>query len=184
MKALVLVASAVAFCTALPAHAGIMVISGGSYAQGCFKAAEQNKATLEAIGTCNRAFSDEALSAEDELATYVNRGILHMLRSNYVGANTDFTAATAMDPKRAEPWLNMGILRFKQGNVSEARTLFSKAIELGTDMPEIAYYGRGLANEELGDVKSAYIDLRKAAELRPQWREPARELARYQVRPR
>jgi len=183
MKALVLAVSAVALCTALPAQAGIMVI-GGSYAEGCFKAAEQSNATLESIGTCDRAFSEQSLSAEDELATYVNRGILRMLRSNYSGADTDFASATAMDPRRAEPWLNMGILRFKQGNSAEARALFSKAIELGTDAPEIAYYGRGLANEELGNLKSAYVDLRKAVELRPNWREPARELARYQVRPR
>ena len=107
-----------------------------------------------------------------------------MLRSNYSGADTDFTAATAMDPQRAEPWLNLGILRFKQGNSAEAHALFSKAIELGSDVPEIAYYGRGLASEDLGNVKAAYNDLRKASELRPNWREPARELARYRVTPR
>ena len=184
MKALVLVVSAAALFAALPAHAGIMVISGGSYAEGCYKAAEQSNATLESLGTCDRAFSEQTMSSEDELATHVNRGILRMQRSNFVGADSDFTTATVMDPNRAEPWLNLGILRFKQGNVAEARVLFSKAIELGTDMPEIAYYGRGLANEELGNLKSAYVDLQKAAELRPQWREPARELARYQVRQR
>ena len=183
MKASVLAVSACALCTALPAQAGIMVI-GGSYAESCFKAAEQSNTTLEALGSCDRAFSEQSLSSEDALATHVNRGILRMLRSNYAGADTDFTAATAMDPQRAEPWLNLGILRFKQGNSAEAHALFSKAIELGSDVPEIAYYGRGLANEDLGNVKAAYNDLRKASELRPNWREPARELARYRVTPR
>lgn len=183
MKALVLAVSAVALSTALPAQAGIMVI-GGSYAESCFKAAEQRSISLESLGTCDRAFSEQALSEQDELATYVNRGILHMLRSNFSGADADFAAATRIDPKRAEPWLNMGILRFKQGRSAEARNLFSKALELGTDAPEIAYFGRGLANEELGNVRAAYADLSKAVQIRPSWQEPARELARYEVRSR
>ena len=49
MKALVLAVSAVAFTAALPASAGIMTI-GGSYAEGCFRAAEQHNTTLESLG--------------------------------------------------------------------------------------------------------------------------------------
>ena len=44
MKALVLAVSAVVFTTALPASAGIMTL-GGSYAEGCYRAAEQRNAT-------------------------------------------------------------------------------------------------------------------------------------------
>ena len=183
MKALVLAVSAVALTTALPASAGIMVV-GGSYAESCFKAAEQHNSTLESLTTCDRAFTEEALSSADELATYVNRGILRMIRSDYSRARSDFEAAIAMNPQRAEPYLNMAILRFKQGDSAEALPLFSKAIALGTDVPEIAFYGRGLANEDLGNIKAAYSDLRRAAELRPGWGDPTRELARYQVRQR
>ena len=60
--------------------------------------------------------------------------------------------------------------------------MFDRALELGTDEPEVAFFGRGLAHEDIGDLKSAYADLRRAAELRPQWPQPAQELARYQVR--
>jgi NAD(P)-dependent dehydrogenase (short-subunit alcohol dehydrogenase family) len=85
---------------------------------------------------------------------------------------------------RSEPWLNLATLRLKQGKSAEALPLFTKAIELGAEEPEIAYYGRGLAHEDLGDLKAAYADLTRAAELRPTWAEPAKELARYQVRRR
>jgi Flp pilus assembly protein TadD len=76
----------------------------------------------------------------------------------------------------------MGVLKIKQGNSRAAIPLFAKALELGTDEPEVAHYGRAMAYEDVGDLKSAYFDLRRAVELRPSWREPAKELARYQVR--
>ena len=49
-------------------------------------------------------------------------------------------------------------------------------------MPEIAYYGRGLAHEDVGNVKAAYDDLQRAVALKPKWDAPAKDLARYQVR--
>jgi tetratricopeptide (TPR) repeat protein len=183
MKALFLAVSAAALTTALPASAGIMTI-GGSYAEGCFKAAEQHSRTLESLNTCDRAFTEEALSRDDELATYVNRGILRMLRDDYARAHTDFTTAMAMNPNRSEPYMNLAILQLRNGKSAEAVPLFSKAIELGTELPEVAYYGRALANEDVGDVRAAYADLQRATSLKPRWDAPARDLARYQVRRR
>ena len=183
MKALFLAVSAAALTTALPASAGIMTI-GGSYAEGCFKAAEQHSRTLESLNTCDRAFTEEALSRDDELATYVNRGILRMLRDDYARAHTDFSTAMAMNPNRSEPYMNLAILQLRNGKSAEAVPLFSKAIELGTELPEVAYYGRALANEDVGDVRAAYADLQRATSLKPRWDAPARDLARYQVRRR
>ena len=183
MKALVLAVSAVALTTALPAHAGIMTI-GGSYAEGCFKAAEQHSLTLESLNTCDRAFTEEALSQEDRLATHVNRGILRMLRSDYDRAHSDFNTAMTMNPNRSEPYMNLAILQLRNGKSAEAVPLFSKAIELGTEMPEVAYYGRALAQEDVGNVRAAYDDLQRATTLKPKWDAPAKDLARYQVRRR
>ena len=181
MKALFLAAGAAIFLAAYPACAGVMTI-GGSFAEGCYKYAQARVATLDAVSTCDRAFSDQALTSDDQFATYVNRGIVKMHRREYTGAQADFNRAGAMNPKRSEPWLNMGVLQFKQGNSRAAIALFDKALSLGTDVPEVAYYGRGLAHEDVGDLKAAYADLRRAVELRPKWADPARELARYQVR--
>lgn len=183
MKAHVLAVGAVALTAALPASAGVMVI-GGSYAQGCYSAAEQHIITLESLNTCDRAFSEEALSKDDELATHVNRGILRMLRDDYDRAYSDFSTAMAMDPNRSEPYLNMAILQLRNNKSADAVPLFSKALELGTELPEVAYYGRGLANEDVGEIKAAYDDLQKAVALKPKWSAPARDLARYQVRRR
>ena len=179
MKASFLAAAAILSATS--ASASILTV-GGSFAESCFRFAESRVGTLEALSTCDRAFTEQALSAEDEFATYVNRGIVKMHRREFSGAQADFDRAGALKPKRGEPWLNMGVLKFKQGNSRAAIALFDKALELGTDEPEVAYFGRGLAHEDIGDLKSAYADLRRAAELRPRWSQPAQELARYQVR--
>ena len=182
MKALALAVSGAALSVALPASASPSVMTiGGSFAEGCFEAAKNRNAGLDTLRTCDYAIAAQPLTSEDMLATYVNRGILRMIRKDYTGAQADFAAATAMDPARSEPWLNMAVLHFKQGKSAEAVSLFTKALELGTEEPELAYFGRGLANEDIGNVKAAYADLRKAAELRPTWSDPARELARYQV---
>ena len=183
MKALVLAVSAVAFTAALPASAGIMTI-GGSYAEGCYKAAEQHSITLESLNTCDRAFTEEALTRDDEMATHVNRGILLMLRDDYGKAHSDFSTAMAMNPNRSEPYMNLAILQLRNGKSAEAVPLFSKAIELGTELPEVAYYGRALAHEDVGNVRAAYADLQRATSLKPKWAAPARDLARYQVRRR
>jgi tetratricopeptide (TPR) repeat protein len=183
MKALVLAASVAATAAALPASAAVLTV-GGSFAEGCFRFAQTRVGTVDAVDTCDRAFTDQALSYEDEFATHVNRGIVRMHRREFMGAQADLDRAAAMNPKRGEPWVNMGVLRLKQGDSAGAIPLFDKALALGTDAPEVAYYGRGLAHEDQGDLKSAYADLRKAVELRPRWSEPARELARYQVRRR
>ena len=181
MRALFLAAGAAVFLAPHPASAGVMTI-GGSFAEGCYKYAQGRVGTLDAVVTCDRVFSDQALTSDDQFATYVNRGNVKMHRREYSGAQADFDRAGAMNPKRGEPWLNMGVLQFKQGNSRSAISLFDKALSLGTDEPEVAYYGRGLAHEDIGDLKAAYADLRKALELRPKWIDPARELARYQVR--
>ena len=179
VRALFLAAAAI-FAT-IPASASVLTV-GGSFAEGCFRFAESRVGTREALSTCDRAFTDQALSDEDEFATYVNRGIVKMHRGELNGAQADFDRAGTMDPTRGEPWLNLGVLRIKQGNARGAIAMFDKALALGTDSPEVAYYGRGLAHEDVGNLKAAYADLRKAIELRPKWSDPARELARYSVR--
>ena len=75
----------------------------------------------------------------------------------------------------------MAILELRQGHSGDAVPLFSKAIELGTELPEVAYYGRGLAQEDVGNVKAAYADLKQAASLKPEWDAPRKDLARYKV---
>jgi lipoprotein NlpI len=183
MRAFFLAASAAALTATLPASAQVVII-GGSLARSCYLSAAAEQATRESLRECDRALAEEALTSADRLATHVNRGILRRLDGNIAGAQADFAAAMAINPNQPEPYFNLGVVHLNQGNTRSAVEMFSRAIELGTALPAAAYYGRGLANEDSGNIRAAYADLKRAAALEPEWDEPVRELARYQVRTR
>ena len=185
MKAFLLSATAITFLAATtPAQAGNFTI-GSSFAEACFRAAEGRDMSRSAREACDRALSsDEALSSYDRAGTYVNRGILFMHMGHLDRANLDFDRALAIDSRLSEAWLNKGIAQMKAGNGRAALELAARSIELRTRRPAIAYYIRGLAHEQVGNVRAAYADLQRARQLDPTWPLPAVELRRYQVRNR
>lgn len=173
--------AAIAAAFAAPASGSVQTI-GGSFASGCFQSARAHTATLESIGECDRALAGEALVLSDRVATHVNRGILYLRRGEAARAEVDFDRALALDPAQPDAWLNKGIARYSIGDPSGAAVMFGKAIDYRTSAPALAYYARGLANEEQGRVREAYSDFRRAQQLQPSWPLPARELQRYQLR--
>jgi hypothetical protein len=56
-----------------------------------------------------------------------------------------------------------------------------RGLQLGLATPEQAYYHRAIAREQLNDLRGAYLDYRRAAEMKPDWGSPRRELARFRV---
>jgi tetratricopeptide (TPR) repeat protein len=184
MKALFLSAAAVALA-ALPSAAQPSILTiGSSLAESCYRAAEASQTALEARETCDRALSEEALTHDDRVGTYVNRGVLWLVYGDLDRAESDFDRALALDPREPEAWLNKGIAQLRRGNSREALPLIAKAIDLQTRKPAVAFYMRGIANEDSGNIRAAYADLQRARQLDPSWNLPAKELARYQVRSR
>jgi Flp pilus assembly protein TadD len=174
-------AAAAAFI-ALPASASVTVIGDG-LAVSCYKSAESRIATQQTLRECDAAFT-EALLDHDRVATHVNRGILRLIRRDFAAAEADFNEAIRLDPREPEAWLNKGILLIKSGRSADAVTPIDRSLQLRTRRPALAYYARGLANEDRGDVRAAYRDLKQAQAIAPGWREVTTELARYQVRTR
>ena len=171
--------------TGAPDQAFVVGMPGaGGLARSCYLAAEARNVSDVALGECDRALTEQELTKPDRVATHINRGILRRMREDATGARADFDAALALDPNQPEAWLNRGVLLFNQGATEEALRMFERAIALKTSAPALAYFGRGLANEERGDVRAAYADLRRAQALKPGWSQPAQELARYQIRRR
>lgn len=176
---LVLTAFGLALAAASASHASVLV-TGDSSAASCYKYAHQSIVTDAALSECNRAFGP-GLSADDRVATHVNRGIVHMLRKSDAKAEADFAMALKLDSTEAEAVLNMALLRLRQGNGEEALPLADKALRLKTDRPALALYTRGIAKEYVGQLKGAYTDLVAAHELDPKWPLPMEELKRYQL---
>lgn len=181
MKALILASTAALLASTAPAGASIVTL-GSSFARSCYLAADAKNASDETLADCTRALTHEALSTHDLVATHVNRGILRLVRKDYRLAEADFDRAIAINPREPEAWLNKAIGRYQQGDSASALMLAERALLLGTRRPAIAYFARGLANEDTGNLRAAYADLVRARELRPDWSAPANELKRYRVR--
>jgi lipoprotein NlpI len=147
----------------------------------CYEAADMGRHDGRAFAHCEEALRAEMLSGDERAATLVNRGILWILDGNLPRAKQDFDAALIIDPAQPEAWLGKGIVEFRIGNGDAAFEPLDRAIQLRPRRPAVAYYVRGLANEEQGRLKAAYADLTTARQLDPNWPEPAMQLARYRV---
>ena len=181
MKALMLsVAAAVLAAATSTAHATVFTV--GSLASTCYQASLNYHVKRTELADCTRALDEEPLSFDDRVATFVNRGIVRMNLGDHAAADRDFDTALQMDQTEAEAWLNKGLLRLRQDNPTAAMPLIQRAIEARTVRPALALYARGIAHEQLGNLKAAYADLTRARALAPGWKLPAQQLARYQVR--
>jgi tetratricopeptide (TPR) repeat protein len=175
-----LAAAALLALAATSAQASVTVIGGGM-AQACSKAAlgGETEAKFEAI--CTMALDSELLSLRDRAGTYVNRGVLKLRRKEFSSAQFDFNRAIETKPDLGEAYVNRGAASVGSRRFSDGLTDLNKALELGVEEPEKAYYNRALAYEGLDNVKAAYLDYQKAIELKPEWEQPKKELARFTV---
>lgn len=181
MTVLKLSLAAAALAAALPAAAGVVVL-GHSSARLCFEAADsRGAASQQSLDHCDHALAEEALTRHDEVATYVNRGILKLRRNRIDAAVADFDAAIARDPDQAEAYLNKGVATLRREQWAQALPLFDTALAKETIRPAIAHYGRAVAHEMGGNVRQAYRDYREASRLAPKWRDPQIELSRFTV---
>ena len=165
---------------------GFQVVAvGNTEARACSDnarlAADGKMSPAFAIETCSEALNIESLSAHDLAATHNNRGVLYLSMNGAAAARTDFEAASRVEPKLAEAWINYGVSQVKMGQDRDAVADFDRGLSLGTAEPWKAYFNRGVARENLGDVKGAYEDYRQAQALKPDWDAPRTELARFTV---
>lgn len=170
----------IALCSATAATAAVTVI-GSSSARLCYEAARSPHKPPSGIQQCNAAFAGEALTRDDEVATYVNRGILRATRGDVAGALGDYDAALALDPNQPEAWLNKGFAYLRNGDAAGSLPFFDAAVSKQTEEPALAYYGRGIAHEQAGNLRAAYADYVRARDLQPRWEPPQNELRRFKV---
>jgi len=169
---------------AFPAAAAV-IVSGGGEARRCYEAASAAKPSRGGVRLCTRALTRLAPGSHEHVATIVNRGIVWMETGALAEAIADFDRAIALDPEEPEAWLNKGFatLNLPDG-AAAAKVMFDAALAKRSRRPELAYFGRALAEEDLGDLRAAYLDYRRASAIKPDWEAPLRELTRFQVVPR
>jgi tetratricopeptide (TPR) repeat protein len=162
-------------------HAAVTVFGGPGPADDCYKAAKYGGAPDAGIDICTQAIDTQPMSDRDMAGTYVNRGVIYMAMASFVAAQHDFEQAIKLDPKMGEALVNHGGALIAQKKYADGIAEISRGLEFNPSEPEKAYFNRGLAYESLDDLKAAYYDYSKAAELKPEWNEPRDELARFTV---
>jgi tetratricopeptide (TPR) repeat protein len=181
MKLHLLVAGA-AFGLALAGSASAAVtVLGDTSAEECSRAAFHEQGNMDAVKACTRALDGGVLGRRDVAGTYVNRGVIYLVRGEFASARSDFDHAIRTDPQLGEGWVNRGAVNILDRRYQDGINDISKGLTLGTEEPAKAYYNRAVAYEGIDDEKSAYLDYEQATVLEPNWELPKQELARFTV---
>lgn len=161
-----------------------------------------SRVIISPIRLCTLAIQ-EGDEAGNRAASYNNRGVLHFEAANYDDALADFTEAVHLDDTLTFAHINRGNIFNLREQWAQAISAFDRAIELGIQprpgragetiesrqasearaVRELAraHFNRGIAHENLEQLREAYRDYRRASELAPEWEEPRRELERFEV---
>jgi tetratricopeptide (TPR) repeat protein len=146
------------------------------------KAADGMMTPQTAISACNDAITSPIGEPRERAGSFVNRGVLLWTMGQAGDARRDFEHALEIVPDLPEALVNRAAMKIFDGKSAEAVADLDKAIAMGVERPERAYYYRGIGREDLKNYRGAYEDYRMAQMLKPEWSEPAKELTRFQVR--
>jgi tetratricopeptide (TPR) repeat protein len=162
-----------------------MEVFGTGMAHVCADAAhhlpQAQQGVERAIEACSFAINTENLSIHDLTGSRINRGVLLVSRGDYAAAKQDFDVAISLMPALGEAYADRGAALLGLGRYADAIVEIDRGLTLNTNEPEKAYFNRAIADEALDDIKSAYRDYLRAAELKPDWPQPRNELTRFTV---
>ncbi|HEX3431563.1 MAG TPA: hypothetical protein VHT03_11815 [Rhizomicrobium sp.] len=160
---------------------GAVTVLGNGVAHSCYEFAEYAGNPTDGINTCTFALDQATLSVRDRAATFVNRGILRSRKGDAEGALADYDRGLVMDAALAEGYVDRGAAMIALRRYDDAVSEIDKGISLGANRPQIAYYDRGIADEALGNIRAAYEDYKKAAEIQPDFHLALDQLSRFRV---
>lgn len=175
------VVASIAGLASTAAQGQAVTVIGGGMARLCSQAALAGQFDLDAESNCTGALTTEVLSPLDRAGTLVNRGVMKLRRKDFTAASADFDSALQAKPDLGEAFLNRGAAALGARRFGASLSDLNRAIELGVQEPEKAYYNRALAYEKLGLRQAAFSDYAKAIELRPEWQQPRTELTRLSL---
>lgn len=188
-------AALLAVPSALQAQGSDILFIDGGYAEICASAAfnAEHSAAVQMTGSrlavegmeiCTWAIDSGESTPAQRAASHNNRGVLLFSAGRIEEALRDFEAALALDETLGAAHVNRGYCLTALKRWQDSLAAFDRGITLGAPEPERAHFSRAIAHEELGHVREAYFDYRKASELKPDWADPQRELSRFVVKTR
>jgi len=160
------------------------VIGEGSFATDCARASSvaitTGSASRQDLLMCDRAILEGNLGPKDLVASYVNRGVIHMAMGKPKLALADINRALAKDSETGEAYVNRGNLWFLGKRLEDAIQDYDKAIDLGVERPHVAHLNRAMAYEQLGNLDKAKLDYQTALQYRNDWSEAQTRLDRVE----
>lgn len=171
----------VGLSASVPNAGAATIVLGSGLANDCYKQAEFGRD--DNTVACDRAL-EEPMVNHDRAATYVNRSVLRLRAKNAAGALADCETSIRINSELGEAFVNRGAALISLGRPAEAIESLTHAIALGARKLHYAYYDRALAREDVGDVRGAYEDYKRALEISPNFGLAAEQLKRFRVLPR
>lgn len=177
---------AVIFASAVvPASAEESAFKGNTPGIQCANATEQAAriGTVSEAATlaCKHALNWSHFIRDERGQAYSNVGVLHLIQGQYQLAIVDFDAALRQGVEQSSVLNDRGLAQAALHNYQAARDDYSAALSEAKANRERIYFNRAMAEEDLGNMKAAYLDYRKATELAPNWDKAAKELSRFTV---
>jgi tetratricopeptide (TPR) repeat protein len=166
--------------SAAPADAVTMIYNVDPSAQ-CSQTARDITNLKVGLAYCDEALRDDVMLHRGALL--INRGIIKFAMDDTQGALKDFNAGLIAGPQLGDGYINRAALLISLGRYDEARGDVDKALQLGAVNIPVAYYNRGVIEDETGDYQAAYRDYKQALALKPDYAAAARELLRFKTAP-
>lgn len=171
----------------MPASAATIVLHGGS-GRDCYLETLQDDASAErnqqSLRICNQAVADASADSGDTYdfaASLINRADIKLRTEDYAGVLTDADRAIALESRLGAAHLNRGAGLVGLKRYQEALPSLDRAISLGANKLEVAYFDRALAKESMGDIRGAYHDYLTATQINPKFEPAAQQLSRFKV---
>jgi tetratricopeptide (TPR) repeat protein len=154
------------------------VVIGVADVSQCAAAAVAGRFDDQTLQACNKALQ-QRLDRQVLIATRINRGAVHLRRREGDLALADFDEVIRLSPKLGDAHLNRGAALVLLQRPGPAVAAITTALGLGVGAPYKAYYNRGAAREQLGDVRGAYEDYSTALAIKPDWDIAEAEVQRF-----
>ena len=158
-----------------------VTVLGNGLARSCFEYAEFGGNPKDGIEACTNAIDQTVLPVKDRAATYINRGILESRTEDTTSALADYDQGLSLDGDLGEGYVDRGAAMIVLRRYDDALADIDKGITLGSNRLQIAYYDRAIVQEALGNIRGAYEDYKKAAEIQPDFALALEQLARFRV---
>lgn len=144
-------------------------------------ASRSGTVTDAATNTCRQALGWAHFAPDEKGPVLSNNGVLHLIRGDYQAALADFNSALRAGAEPSSTLNDRGLAQAGLLQYQAAVDSYGEALTKATGNQERIYFNRAMAEEDLGNLKAAFLDYRKAAELAPTWRKAADQLSRFKV---